>query len=220
MVCREGSGENEISYYSPYVKKDRQIFIQGQYDTSLTPIAGADVATFRLVGACASVEMSAAYYGKDKNHIYTNDKPVKDIDVGSFKYLGVFGNDYELPYSVSISVDKDAVFFGCGKAVPSVDRRSFMMLGNGYSWDSKNIYFLDSIMASGVDRDTFKVIDYEPTNKVHGSFASDKNQVFFEGLPLKEVDPVACKERGLESCLPTNWRDLIDTSVQLTRLSY
>lgn len=219
MLCREGSGESEKMYYSPYVKKDRQVFIEGQYDHGLTPIAGADVATFRPVGACASVEMSQAHYGRDRNHIYVNDQPAKDIDVRSFKYLGVFGNAYELPYSVSISVDKDAVYFGCGKTAPSVDRRSFMMLGNGYSRDNQNVYYLNSILTSGVDRDTFKAIDYEPTNKIHGNFSSDKSHVFFEGYPLREVDPAACEERGLVNCLPENWRDSIDNSMPLTSLS-
>lgn len=217
MLCREGSGESEKSYYSPYVKKDRQIFIEGQYGRSLTPIAGADATTFRPVGACASVEMSRAHYGRDENHVYMNDIPMNDMDVRSFKYLGIFQNGEGVPYSTSVSTDKDTVYFGCGKAVASVDRKSFEVIDNGYFRDEKNTYYLNSIV-SGADNRTFESIDYEWTNKINGNFAQDKDRVFFEGYPMKGIDPATCKEKGLENCLPENWRDLIDTSTPPERL--
>lgn len=217
MLCREGSGASEKIYYSPYVKKDRQVFIEGQYDGGLTPIVGADANTFRLVGVCASVEMSRAYYGKDKNRIYVNAMPMNDIDAQSFKYLGIFQSGEGVPYSTSVSVDKNAVYFDCGKTSDVVDRKSFEVVGNSYFRDSKNVYYLSGIV-NGADDRTFESITYERTNKIYGNFALDKDWVYFDGFPMKEIDPATCKEKGLENCLPENWRDLIDTSVQMQRL--
>lgn len=211
-LCREKFEGDEIFYYSPYIKRGKEVLFEDGYSRALTPIAGADAATFRPVGVCASVEMSRAFYGKDKNRVYMNERLVQGADVRSFKYLGIFGNLDELPYSVSISTDKDTVYLGCGNAASRVDRESFEVLGNGYSWDRSGIYYIDREV-QGADRDTFELIDYVATDrKIYGHFAVDKNYVFFEGYPLRKVDSAACKENGLGNCLPEHWHDLVDYS--------
>lgn len=220
ISCSSGkAGENsETSYYSPYVRKNQNIFLELLYEKELTPVAGADVATFRPVDVCASVEMSAGYYGEDKNHVYVGSSSVENIDTDSFEYLGLLNTGYGMPYSTSVSMDKNYVYFGCGTVAGLVDRNSFKILKNGYSKDKNRIYYLDFTVPAA-DYKTFEVLETQNDNRFRGNFAVDKNYVFVEGMVLKGIDPKVCKSNGLIACLPDNWDELMDDSTQGEKLS-
>ena len=205
----------ETSYYSPFIKKDGNIFVEGQYkgDRSIA-IIGADAATFRSIGICGSLEMSSSYYGKDKNHVYVGGEPVDVINSDSFQYLALLRNGYGLPYSRSISTDKNHVYIGCGTVVNSVDRNSLSLLGRGYFKDKNRVYYIDTIVGAA-DYRTFEIpstFEDRGSQSHLGNFAMDKNHVFVEGQVLTGVDPKVCKSRGLDICLPSNWEELMDDS--------
>ncbi|MFA7209182.1 MAG: DKNYY domain-containing protein [Parcubacteria group bacterium] len=180
-----------------------------EYFNTLKKLENVDVKTFKTIGVCASMEMSASYYSRDKNNIYVNSKKMEGVDIKSFKYLGAFLNGDGMPYSVSISMDKKHVYFACGTLVDFIDRDSFEILGNSYSRDKKRVYYLDHTL-DRADRKTFEVIQYKEKDGIYGHFALDKNHVFFEGAILKDINPTTCKAQGLASCLPSKWHDLLD----------
>ncbi|MDP1883970.1 MAG: DKNYY domain-containing protein [Candidatus Moranbacteria bacterium] len=209
--CVETFNGKETHYYSPFIKKDKRIYIENRYENKLLLIDGADYKTFQPLGTCASMEMSAVYYSKDKNNIYVGHKRMENIDYKSFKYLGSFSNGYGMPYSVSISKDKDHIYFSCGTIIDSIDRDSFKIVGNGYSKDKKSAYYLDHIIKNS-DVKTFEAINYVKDSRVYGNFAIDKKTLYFEGLIVRDIDPLLCKKKGLQKCLSDSWLDLVDNS--------
>lgn len=214
--CSSGkAGESsETSYYSPYIRKGQGIFLESPYDEELEVVVGADAVTFRPIGICGSLEMSSSYYGKDKNHVYVGSEPTDLIDSDSFQYLVLLRNGYSLPYSKSISIDKNYVYIGCGTRVNSVDRNSLSLLERGYFKDKNRVYYIDSIVGAA-DYRTFEIpstFEDKGSQSHLGNFAMDKNHVFVEGQVLTGIDPKVCKSRGLDICLPSNWEDLIDDS--------
>lgn len=220
VLCSSGKVEenSKTSYYSPYIRKGQNIFVELPYDEGRASLVGADVATFHPVDICESGEMSAGYYAKDKNRVYAESAPVESIDINSFKYLGLLENGYGMPYSISIAVDKSHVYFGCGAVASTVDRNSFRILENGYSKDKNRIYHLNFVV-SAADYDTFEVLKTPEARELQGNFALDKNHVFVEGQVLIGIDPKVCKSQGLVACLPDSWDELMDDSTQGERLS-
>lgn len=197
---------------TPFITKDQKIYYKERYPENLILIDGADINTFEIIGLCASMEMSRSYYSKDKKYVYINSEKSNSIDAKSFEYFGSFANGDGMPYSISISRDKNHVYFACGVAMDFVDKDSFKILGSGYSKDDKKAYYLDHIL-NKANSESFRVIKYQKTKELYGNFALDKNYVFFEGVILRDVDPKACKSKGLQNCLPSNWHDLIDYSL-------
>lgn len=212
-TCTEVVNGKEISYYSPFIKKDANIFYEGQYSNqNLMPVIGADIATFGFVGSCASIEMSGAFYGKDKNSVYVNDTKIDSVDVNSFKYLGSFaGGDGIIPHSISISQDKNHIYYSCGKPVDSIDRNTFKVLGDGYAKDIKHVYYLDTIL-NKANSQSFKVIGKKKVGDLSGNFALDRNFIYYEGRVISGVKVGICSSIGIEKCLPENWFDLLDNS--------
>lgn len=212
-TCAEVSGEKETSYYSPFIKKDANVFYEGQYpNQNLVPLIGADTATFGFIGSCASVEMSRAFYGKDKNSVYVNDKKIDSVDVNSFKYLGSFaGGDGIIPHSISISQDKNHIYYACGKPIDSIDRNTFKVLGDGYAKDSKHVYYLDTVL-NKANSQSFKVIGNKRVSGLSGNFALDSNSIYYEGRIISGVKVGICSSMGIEKCLPENWFSLLDNS--------
>lgn len=211
-TCVEVVDGKEVSYYSPFINKDANVFYEEQYSKNLVPIVDADIATFGFVGSCASIEMSMAFYGKDKNSVYVNDTKIDSVDVSSFKYLGSFdGGDGIIPHSISISQDKNHIYYSCGKPVDSIDRNTFKVLGDGYAKDIKHVYYLDTIL-NKANSQSFKVIGKKKVGDLSGNFALDRNFIYYEGRVISGVKVGICSSVGIEKCLPENWFDLLDNS--------
>lgn len=207
-LCSAGM---KSAYYSPYIKKDQQVFYEGN-DGALVSIDSADAKTFKLIGLCASSEMYGNFYGKDTHSIYAGSKELKGIDLVSFKYLGSFSTgDGVFPRASSVSIDKNSVYFGCGTLMSAIDKGSFQLLLDGYSKDKSHVYYLGSLL-DRVDYGTFKAIGKQKVGDLTGSFALDKNNVYYEGFIVTGINPSICQKSGLKVCLSADWSKLIDYS--------
>lgn len=122
--------------------------------------------------------------------INCNIKPLKDIDVESFKVLA--GTEY--------AKDKNFVYYptgvfcvdytDCGVCyykdviVENANPESFQLIEKDYSKDDQHIYFRGELL-SGADESSFKVID----GPAFFYFAKDKNHVYKHGEIFKDADP-------------------------------
>lgn len=212
-TCMEIVAGKQNIYGSHFIKKDADIFYEEPRSNSgLSPIIGADASTFRPIDLCASVEMSAAFYGKDKNSVYVNNTRIESIDAESFEYLGLFGTgDGIVPRSISIARDKNHIYYACGKAIDSIDRQSFEVLSDGYAKDNNHVYYLDTIL-NKADHKSFQSIGRKKLDGIIGSFALDNNFVYFEGMIIKNADSRKCRQIGIEKCLSENWHNELDNS--------
>lgn len=176
----------------------------------LTKLEGADKETFKQVGNCSQGEMYFSQYSKDKNHIYINGNIAKDIDSSSFEYLGFLKNYDGMPWGVAVAKDSNYIYYGCGQAIKSIEKESFKLIDFGYAEDSRSIYYMNSILKIA-DRKTFKVLSIHKIGDYSGPFSKDKNYVYYQGQIIKNVSPKDCDMKGIEACLPSNWKESLDS---------
>lgn len=104
-------------------------------------------------------------FTKDSNNIYYYDKPLKNVDIKSFKII-----------NFNWAKDTNVVYFN-GNPISYIDKKSFQYLDYHYSIDTKNVYY-DTAIISGADAITFKHIEGTQDGK-------DKNNCYRYG---KKVD--------------------------------
>jgi hypothetical protein len=74
-------------------------------------LAGSDPTTFQVLGICGSEEKSAAFYAKDKNHVYCGNEIVNVADPGTFVYVGSYNNNPGgMNSSIGIGKDKNCIY--------------------------------------------------------------------------------------------------------------
>ena len=83
-------------------------------------IEGADGQTFAVLGQCAAVEVSRAYYAWDAKSIIAGDKLLAGADRNTFKIVAGFDSGPDGMYVAgTYSVDKNRVYKNCGEIVPT-----------------------------------------------------------------------------------------------------
>ena len=141
-------------------------------------VKGADGGSFRAIGKG---------YAADKSHVYFLGKSVEKADPATFKV-----------YSYYFAEDAKDLFWN-GEALNVRDKSTFKILGNPGSWETKwakdryNGYYLGRGAISDIDYETFHPIDAK-TPIQSGSYAADKNRVYFMDMIVPEADPMTFKE--------------------------
>ncbi|MBD1364836.1 DKNYY domain-containing protein [Mucilaginibacter sp. ZT4R22] len=162
--CRQGYKiENDKVYYEYW----NEAVGHGKL---LMPSANAK--TFESIGFKCDCNFN---FGKDKNHLFIDGVPVKNIDPHSFKFLGNY-----------VFADKDsAYFFGFYNdinncAIKGIDLKRLQLIK--YPWSKAGdilIHGYDTIKLSDIS-------DFEPIDKDWGR---TKSKVIQENTILKGADP-------------------------------
>ena len=162
------------------------------------PVIGANKETFKYMGVCASVEKSSASYYKDSNYVYVEGNTQIGIDAATFEFLGNYTNTDGMGYSSAYARDKYNVYFGCGvnrdQSGNPIDKKTFVVLGNGYAKDKNRIWFLGYEM-KGVDSETFKVVNDHKDLAV----AKDKNNLYLDGGVVEESELIKIESQWKET---------------------
>jgi len=164
-------------------------------------IKGADGGSFRAIGK---------WYAADKVQVYLSGDLIENADPATFKV-----HSYYFAEDVSD-------FYWSGKALNVRDKSTFKLLGESDSWQTKwakdryNGYYLDGGVISDIDYETFHPIDAKKNNH-SGSYAADKNRVYFMDMIVPEADPLTFKEvafyigqdkyRAYKGATPTQIKD-------------
>lgn len=141
-------------------------------------IKGADGGSFRAIGK---------WYAADKAQVYLSGELVEKADPATFKvhsyYFAEDAND----------------FYWRGEALSVRDKSTFKLLGEPDSWETKwakdryNGYYLGGGVISDIDYETFHPIEAKiPVQS--GSYAADKNRVYFMNMIVPDADPMTFKE--------------------------
>ncbi len=115
-----------------------------------------------------TIEKINYHYSKDKDTIYADWEPIKQIDFWSFEII-----------HQHYAKDKNNVYTS-GKVIKWANPSSFEVIFALYSKDDKNAYFVDRII-DNVDIWTLTVMDYS-------LYAKDKNNVYFRWEYLEWID--------------------------------
>ncbi len=119
---------------------DGQVVFEGRNHASslvrkkvLTPVEGADAATFRTLNQVFPERGSRVYYGVDKNYVYVEDtEGIRRIDADptTFRLLDLAGR---------FARDKDSVYYRAVK-IEGADPNSFRRLHGDFSVDDNHAY--------------------------------------------------------------------------------
>ena len=142
-------------------------------------IRGADASSFEIRveadTAKSLTDHEQQFFGRDKNHIYHAWSKLKNVDRESFVEVG---NNYWK--------DNNLVYFEYEtslKPLKGNDVKSFVYL-EGYAKDESFAYYFGRPIKSCVNPLELKLID--SSNHL---YAADNNQVYFDGVVLKDSDP-------------------------------
>jgi len=146
--------------------------------------------SFRYIGPCYGQKFISGY-SIDKDLVYKDTDRLEDVDVSTFKYLGIYTTEslkiyntlLDVPYTGSYAKDQFSVYTGCGNVLTEADSLTFKYLTGGYGQDKKSIWFSDSKLDDEVDYETFQVIQ--------NGYAKDKNRVYFQSLAIDGLSPFA-----------------------------
>jgi hypothetical protein len=105
----------------PYAKDKKYVYyLDLPFD--VRKIEGADGSSFAVLGQCAAVEVSRAYYGVDAKSVIAGDKILAGADRNTFRIVANYDNGPEGMYVAgTYSVDKNHVYKNCGVIVPTGD---------------------------------------------------------------------------------------------------
>ncbi|MBI3260130.1 MAG: DKNYY domain-containing protein [Ignavibacteriae bacterium] len=100
--------------------KDKKNLYYLDLPFDIKKIEGADGPSFVVLGQCAAVEVSRAYYGWDAKSVIAGDKVLQGIDRDSFRIVASYDNGADGMYVAgSYAVDKNHVYKNCGEIVPT-----------------------------------------------------------------------------------------------------
>ena len=125
------------------------------------------------------------HYSKDKNHVYYDGVVIANADSDTFKAIWAGAMEGEHVYAK----DKNYVYY-MGNIMAGADPGSIKVLtsisngwrvGGGYSIDSKNVYFENSII-NEADPKSFEA-------DLEGDYAFDRDRVYLNGKVLPGENP-------------------------------
>ena len=99
----------------PYAKDKKNVYYL-DLPFGVKKIEGVDGSTFTVLGECAVVEVSRAYYAWDARSVIAGDKILKGADRATFKIVAGFNSGPDGMYMAgTYSVDKNHVYKNCGE---------------------------------------------------------------------------------------------------------
>lgn len=99
----------------PYAKDKKNVYYL-DLPFEVRKIEGADGSTFAVLGQCAAVEVSRAYYAWDAKSVIGGDKIISGADRDTFKIAANFDNGPDGMYVAgTYAVDKNHVYKNCGE---------------------------------------------------------------------------------------------------------
>lgn len=140
-------------------------------------IKNADPASFEIL--C----LKNNSFARDKNMIYFEGHAFKDLDLESVQFAGgkcgcpILKDKNHLYSTFNISVNTDENYII--SPVQNVNPDKYQYLNDFYGKDDKVGYYKCKPI-EGSDAQTFNLL---------GEFARDSNCVYYNGLPVKEIDP-------------------------------
>lgn len=153
------------------------------FGTLKDTVYGADTTTFESLSYC---------YGKDKNHVYREDKMIRGASPATFK-----------PHNKYLGED-DKDFYWKGFAVNVSDKKSFEVLYDeekDASWakDAKYGYFIffdEFVKFPIADSKSFRPAPYPTEGFVLKSYtyAVDKYKAYYEGIEVTGADAASFKQ--------------------------
>jgi DKNYY family len=129
-------------------------------------IEGANINTFQLL---------EHGYSSDANYVYYGRTRVEDADPRTFQFVE--------PIRFNITKDKDGVFVG-GNVLRDTDPTTFVLWKDNYFRDKNHHYYIDFQVANQIDTS----LDIESFEILSPYYAKDKNNVYYQGLVLREAD--------------------------------
>lgn len=102
----------------PYAKDKNFVYYLSLPD-EVKKIVDVDGPSFSVLGQCAAVEVSRAYYAWDAKSVIVGDKKLEAADRDTFKIVANFDNGPDGMYVAgAYAVDKNNVYKNCGDIVP------------------------------------------------------------------------------------------------------
>jgi len=166
--CKRGyKVENEKVYYEYWNEGSGQ---------NNRLVESADAKTFQILDFDCDCSF---YFGKDKNHLYIDGEPIRDIDPNTFKFIGNY-----------VFRDKDsAYFFGFYNninncAIKGVNPNKLKLIS--YPWSRA-----DNILIHGYD--TLLLDDINDFVPIDEDWGKTKKYVISKNTILKNADPETFK---------------------------
>lgn len=167
--CRKGYiVENNKVYYEYWNEGTGQ---------NKTLLENADANSFKKIES--ECDDCSFEFGKDKNHLYIDGQPIRDIDPNTFKYVGNY-----------VFRDKDSIYFfgfynnlnDC--AVKGINAKKFKLLK--YPWSKSN-----NILIHGYD--TLSLTDINDFTIIDEDWGKTKKYIINKNKILKGADPKTFK---------------------------
>lgn len=174
-----------------------------------TLVPGADAASFEVMKDIDTHGYKHNSFGRDKDHVYFQDKTIPGADPMTFANLGKeYWKDAKRVYIFDSML---AVI-----PIPESDSASFEVLGDGWAVDSKRAYYYKTGFIPE-DIKTFEIVNrvwakdkcayyytarkaanadlktFELMNDSCFSFAKDRNHVYWHGWVVPGADPITFK---------------------------
>lgn len=103
----------------PYAKDKKNVYYIN-LPNEIKKINGVDASTFAVLGECAVVEVSRAYYAWDAKSVIAGNAILKGVDRDTFKIVAGFNSGPDSMYMAgTYSVDKNHVYKNCGEVIPT-----------------------------------------------------------------------------------------------------
>ena len=174
-----------------------------------TLVVGADAASFEVMRNIDTHYYKANSFGRDKNHVYFENKTIAEADPKTFGNLdGEYWKDAKRVY----------IFDAMLAVIPiaNSDSATFKALGEGWAVDSKRAYYYKTGFIPE-DIKTFEIVNrvwakdklayyytarklknvdlktFELMNDSCFSFAKDRNHVYWHGWGVPGADPKTFK---------------------------
>lgn len=193
-----------------YEIKDGKVFYQsgmrGLGTTSKKAVKGADAASFEVLDRYFGRDNKQAYYlgvaidktdgptfellgkpfQKDKNHVYYMAKPISDHP-----------RDFKILFRLTKGTGPDVIFSTDGRNIFKgnrpflqylVDVNSFERIGTTSYFKDKNRVYNIASEVEGADPQSFT-----PSTRFFGAYATDKDNVFYEGKLVEGIDVASHK---------------------------
>ena len=185
-----------------YLKENGEIYYKMPYYEIKSKVKDADIESFEPLKE--DRELIGDYYAKDNKYVYFYGKKLKDVLPEGFETVKEnYVKDSKNVYKIESEITDIIPIFSDNKintkkiSVDGLDVKTFRALENSkdvtsidYFVDKNNIYYdyenLEKIQ--GADKNSFEVLGYY--------IARDKNNVYYKGRKMENVDSASIKTFG------------------------